>query len=327
MTRLVDDLIDVSRITRGKLELRKERVELARVLQGAVETSRPLIDGAGHELSVALPPDPVYLNADLTRLAQVFSNLLNNAAKYSERGGRISLAAERQGSDAVVAVRDTGIGIPKEMLPRIFDMFTQVDRSWQRAHGGLGIGLTLVKRLVEMHGGSVTASSDGPGKGSEFVVRLPIPVAHRAAAAPLTPDERPTPAPARYRVLVVDDNNDAATSLGMLLNMLGYEIRTAYDGVAGLEAARAFRPDFVLLDIGMPKLNGCEVARRIRAQPGGKDPVLIAVTGWGQAEDKQQIIEAGFDHHLVKPVDPTALATLLALSVKEREARLVNRKS
>jgi PAS domain S-box-containing protein len=326
MTRLVDDLIDVSRITRGKLELRKERVELARVLQGAVETSRPLIDGAGHALTVALPSNPVYLDADLTRLAQVFSNLLNNAAKYSDRGGRIWLAAERQGSDAVVSVRDTGIGIPKEMLPRIFDMFTQVDRSWQRAHGGLGIGLTLVKRLVEMHGGSVAASSDGPGKGSEFVVRLPIPVAHRAAAARLTPDDRATPAPARYRVLVVDDNNDAATSLSMLLNMLGYEMRTAFDGMAGLEAAAAFRPDFVLLDIGMPKLNGCEVARRIRAQPWGKEPVLIAVTGWGQAEDKQRIIEAGFDHHLVKPVDPTALASLLALLVREREAPRANRR-
>jgi CheY-like chemotaxis protein len=204
-------------------------------------------------------------------------------------------------------------------------MFTQVDRSLERTRGGLGIGLTLVRRLVEMHGGSVAAHSDGAGKGSEFVERLPIPVAHPAQEGRPAHDERPAAAPTRSRVLVVDDNNDAATSLGMLLNILGYETRTACDGAAGMAAAAAFRPDVVLLDIGMPKLNGCEVARRIRAQPWGRGPVLIAVTGWGQAEDRRRIIEAGFDHHLVKPVDPAALAKLLASLVGKREGPLIKR--
>jgi PAS domain S-box-containing protein len=312
MARLIDDLMDVSRITRNNVELRKERVELARVLQGAVETSRPLIDGAGHELSVTLPPEPVYLDADSTRLAQVFSNLLNNAAKYSERAGRIFLTAERQGSDAVVSVRDQGIGIPQEMLPHIFELFTQVDRSPERTQGGLGIGLTLVKRLVEMHGGSVAAFSKGVGRGSEFVVRLPIPVSTQTSRLQSTSHDALAVAPVRRRVLIVDDNNDAATSIGMMLSMLGYETRTACDGRAGLEAAIEFRPHILLLDVGMPKMNGHDVARRIREQPWGKDIVLIAVTGWGQMEDKQRTLEAGFDHHMVKPVDPATLAKLLA---------------
>jgi CheY-like chemotaxis protein len=227
-------------------------------------------------------------------------------------------------SQAALFSVSVAVGIVPEMLPRIFEMFTQVDRSWQRTQGGLGIGLTLVKRLVEMHGGSVAAHSDGPGRGSEFVVRLPIPIAQRALEARPAPDEKPMDAPARCRVLVVDDNNDAATSLSMLLSMLGYETRAAGDGAAGLEATAAFRPDIVLLDIGMPKLNGCEVARHLRARPGDKDVVLIAVTGWGQAEDKQRILEAGFDYHLVKPVDPTALAKLLASVVRTRECQLTD---
>jgi PAS domain S-box-containing protein len=321
MTRLIDDLMDVSRIARNRLELRKERVELAEILQGAVETSRPFIDGSGHELCVTLPPERVYVDADPTRLAQVFANLLNNAAKYSEPHGQIFLNAERQGSDAVVSVRDRGIGIPKEMLGHVFDPFAQVDRSLERTRGGLGIGLTLVKRLVEMHGGSVTADSEGPGKGSEFIVRLPIPIAQPAFGPTATPDEPLRKAPARRRILIVDDNNDAATSLSMMLNILGYETRTAFDGVAGLEAACAFRPDVALMDIGMPRMNGYEVARRIREQPWSNGIVLIAVTGWGQSEDKQRATEAGFDHHLVKPVDPSLLTKLLASLAREHECR------
>jgi PAS domain S-box-containing protein len=325
MTRLIDDLMDLSRITRNRIELRKGRVDLARVLHGAVETSRPLIDGSGHELSVLLPPEPLYVDADPARLAQVFANLLNNAARYSERHGRIVLKAERQGSDVAVSVRDQGIGIPEEMLPRIFDSFTQVNRSLERSQGGLGIGLTLVKRLVEMHGGSVAAHSDGAGRGSEFVVRLPVPIAFAAPGSPARPDEPVTDAPACCRLLIVDDNNDAATSLGMMLRILGYETRTAGDGLAGLEAAAEFRPDVLLLDIGMPKLNGYDVARRIREQPWGKGPVLIAVTGWGQAEDRQRSSEAGFDHHLVKPVDPAALTKLLASLATARDRQLTKR--
>jgi CheY-like chemotaxis protein/two-component sensor histidine kinase len=302
----------VSRITRNKLELRPERVELAKVVDGAVETCRPLLASSGHELTVALPPDPVYLDADFTRLAQVFSNLLNNAAKFSEPGGRIALAAERRGSEVVVSVRDGGIGIPREMLPHIFDMFTQADRSLERSRGGLGIGLTLVKRLVDMHGGSVEARSPGPGQGSEFLVRLPLAISGPRPGPPPPDDHPPPAAPARRRVLVADDNKDAAASLSVMLRILGYETCTAYDGAEALEAAARFRPAVALLDIGMPKTNGYEVARRIRQEPWGKDMVLLAVTGWGQAEDKQRTREAGFDHHLVKPVDPTALAQLLA---------------
>jgi signal transduction histidine kinase/CheY-like chemotaxis protein len=324
MTRLIDDLMDLSRITRNRVELHKERVELARVLQGAVETTRPLIDGSEHELSVVLPPEPVYVDADPARLAQVFANLLNNAAKYSEPNGRIVLTVDRRGSDVVVSVRDFGIGIPEEMLSRIFDSFTQVNRPLERGQGGLGIGLTLVKRLTEMHGGSVAAHSDGAGKGSEFIVRLPVPIALTAPGSPTTREERITNAPARFRLLIVDDNNDAATSLGIMLSILGYETRTACDGLAGLEAAAEFRPDAVLLDIGMPKLNGYDVARRIREQPWGKDMALLAVTGWGQAEDRQRSSEAGFDHHFVKPVDPAALTKLLASLAAEQECQLTH---
>jgi PAS domain S-box-containing protein len=318
MTRLIDDLLDVSRITRNRLELRKELVELASVLHGAVETSRPLLDGSSHELSLSQPPEPVYIEADPTRLTQVFSNLLNNAAKYSEPKGRISLTAEYQGRDVVVSVRDHGIGIPPEMLPRVFDAFTQLDRSLERSRGGLGIGLTLVKQLVEMHGGSVEAHSDGVGRGSEFVVRLPTPTSQPVPGSPATPDDALLKAPGRHRILIEDDTSDVAESMGVLLSMLGYETRTACDGLAGLAAAAEFRPDAALLDIGMPRMNGYDLARRIREQPWGKEMVLIAVTGWGQEEDKQRSREAGFDHHLVKPLDPTALAKLLASMATER---------
>ena len=311
MTRLIDDLLDVSRITRNRIELRRERVSLSRIIQGAVETSRPMIDASGHKLTFALPSEPIELDADLTRLAQVFSNLLNNAAKFTERGGLIHLTARREGSDVVVSVKDSGVGIPADMLSSVFELFTQVDRSLERSRTGLGIGLTMVKRLVEMHGGSVTALSEGTGHGSEFIVRLPIVVPAIPSHAAVASEERPASVPAGRRVLVVDDNADSATSLAMMLGATGYEVRTAYDGTTGFAATEEFRPDVALLDIGMPGMNGYDLARRIREQSWGKEMVLIAVTGWGQAEDRERTIAAGFDEHLVKPVDPTVLLTRL----------------
>ena len=322
MVRLVDDLMDVSRISQGKLELRKERVPLAAVLNSAVETSRPLIEQSGHELTVTLPKQPLIVEADMTRLAQVFLNLLNNAAKYGERGGQIQLTVERQGSDAVVTVKDTGIGIAADQLPRIFEMFTQVDRSMEKSQGGLGIGLTLVKRLVEMHGGTVDARSEGPGKGSEFVVRLPIVLETSLPQASAVEDE-PAASTSSLRILIVDDNGDGADSLGMMLRVVGYDTRTAYDGQEGVDVAGEFRPDVVLLDIGLPKLNGYEACRRIRDEPWGKDVVLIALTGWGQDEDRRRSHDAGFDHHLVKPVEPQALMKMLAgLQLPRRESEV-----
>ena len=312
MSRLLDDLMDVSRIVRNRIDLHTERVDVASVLQAAVETSRPVIDGPGHAFSFILPLERIHVDADATRLTQVFANLLNNAATYSEPKGRISLSAQRDGNEVVIAVRDHGMGIPKEMLPRIFDLFTQVDRSLGRSHSGLGIGLTLVKRLVELHGGHVTAHSEGAGTGAEFIVRLPV------SSGPMTPGSRAmstsegTEESVPRRVLVVDDNRDAATSLELMLRMLGHETRAAFDGSTGLEVAAEFRPDVVFLDIGMAKMNGYEVARRLREQPWGNQIVLIAVTGWGQAEDKRRTAEAGFDHHVVKPADPHVLTSLLA---------------
>ncbi|WP_439627022.1 hybrid sensor histidine kinase/response regulator [Gemmata sp.] len=309
MARLIDDLMDVCRINQGKLELKRERVEFAKVVQGAVEASRPLIDQMGHELAATLPTEPVVLEADLTRLAQVFLNLLNNAAKYTERGGRIDLRAERQGSDMVVSVRDTGIGIPADKLPTIFEMFSQVEGALSRSQGGLGIGLCLVRRLVELHGGSVEARSEGVGKGSVFTVRLPI-VPDQAPLRGADPvDAMPTSA---LRILVADDNRDAATSLAVLLRMMGNSVHTVFDGEAAVAAAAEFQPDVVLCDIGMPKLNGYEACRQIRAQGFGRNVVLIAVTGWAQHEDRRKSQEAGFDHHMVKPVDPQTLMTMLS---------------
>jgi PAS domain S-box-containing protein len=311
MTRLVDDLLDVSRITRGTIELRKRRVDLATVLNNAVEASRPLIDALGHELVIAVPPEPILLDVDPTRLSQVLMNLLNNAAKYMDRGGRIRLSARREGGLLLIEVKDTGIGIPGEMLPRVFEMFTQVDRSLDRARGGLGIGLTLVQRLVELHGGTVEARSDGPGKGSEFIVRLPVaPSESPKPAKSIQVDEKRTSTPKR-RILIVDDNKDSANSLGMLLRLMGNDVRMAYDGLEAVGAATAFQPELMLLDIGLPKLDGYEVARRIRHEHGDQ-VMLIALTGWGQEDDRRRSREAGFDHHLTKPVDVNALQSLLA---------------
>jgi PAS domain S-box-containing protein len=309
MVRLIDDLLDLSRISRGKIVLRKERVELARVVQQAVETSRPLIEQAGHDLSINVPPSPIYVDADVTRLAQVFSNLLNNAAKYTERGGRVHLNVQRGGNEAVISVRDNGIGIPPQMLPRVFEMFTQIDRNLERSEGGLGIGLSIVQRLVEMHDGSVEARSDGHRMGSEFVVRLPVVL---SVVEPLGGHDQPSRPSNRRRILVVDDNRDSATSLAMLLKLLGNETRTAHDGLEALDVAAAFRPDLIFLDIGMPRLNGYDTARRIRTQPWGRDTTLIALTGWGQEDDRRQSREAGFDSHITKPVDPDVLEKVLA---------------
>jgi PAS domain S-box-containing protein len=312
MVHLIDDLLDLSRISRGKIDLRKERVDLAEVLQSAIETSRPVIDEYGHELIVNLPDEPMPLDADLVRLAQVFLNLLNNSAKYTERGGKIWFSAERQGATVVVRVRDNGVGIPPHMLPRIFEMFTQVDRSLDRAQGGLGIGLTLVRRLVDMHGGTVEAHSDGPGKGSEFVVHLPI--ARDVTAERRQSGSEKGSAPPRgrgHRILVVDDNQDAANSLAMLLRMKGHDVRTAYDGLEAIDAAASHKPEVVLLDVGLPRLNGFDVARRLRESEEQRQVILVALTGWGHDEDRRRSKEAGFDHHMVKPADPAALDRVL----------------
>ncbi|HEY9421339.1 MAG TPA: ATP-binding protein, partial [Thermoanaerobaculia bacterium] len=312
MARLVDDLLDVSRITRGRIELRKERVDLAAVVQSAIETSRPMIEASGHRLTIALPSGPVPVEVDPTRLAQVIANLLNNAAKYTPRDGQVFVTAERAGGEAVVRVRDTGIGISRPMLSRIFEMFIQADSSLERAHGGLGIGLALARRLIEMHGGTLEAFSAGPGLGSEFVVRCPVAV---EAPESLEEPERGAGAAAargsRRRVLVVDDNEDAADSLGVLLEMMGHEVRTAYDGIAAVAKTAEFVPDVVLLDIGLPGMNGYEAARRIRQQPSGRGMRLVALTGWGQEEDKRRSREAGFDVHITKPLDPALLERLL----------------
>ncbi len=311
MARLIDDLLDLSRITRGRIQLRLQPVELAQVIQSAVESSRPAIDAAGHQLAVELPREPVVFEADPTRLAQVLLNLLNNAAKYTEPGGRIWVSARRDGEDLTIAVRDTGVGIPREMLPNIFEMFAQADCSLERAQGGLGIGLSLVRGLVRLHGGTVTARSEGPGRGSEFTVRLPL---RRVAPGPAAPLEAPPPRPRppSRRVLVIEDNVDGARSLEKLLKMLGHEVAVAHDGYAGLEHARAFRPDIVILDIGLPGMNGYEVARNLRRLPGLRDVLLVAMTGWGKDEDRRKSMEAGFNAHLVKPVELNDLEALLA---------------
>jgi PAS domain S-box-containing protein len=311
MTRLIDDLMDISRINQGKVKLQREQVELARIVQGAVETSQPLIEQMGHELTVTLPPRTVIVDADLTRLAQVILNLLNNAAKYTERGGRIDLRAELQGSDVVLSVTDTGIGIPVDKLPTLFEMFSQVEGALSRSQGGLGIGLCLVKRLVEMHGGSVEARSGGSGQGSEFMVRLPIVVEQTDSSQANDGGDQAAPT-SDLRILVVDDNRDAAECLAMLLTAMGNNVQTAHDGEEAVAAAGTFRPHVVLCDIGLPKLNGYEACRQMKARAWDEEMVLIAVTGWGQDDDRRKSEEAGFDHHMVKPVDSKALMRLLA---------------
>jgi PAS domain S-box-containing protein len=316
MVGMVDDLLDVSRISRGKIELRRRRIELASAVHHAVEAARALVQCMEHELTVTLPPQPVYLYADPTRLAQVVGNLLNNACKFTNKGGRIALivevaSREREPPEAIIRVRDNGIGIAADHLHRIFDMFTQVDTSLERSVGGLGIGLALVKNLVEMHGGTIEAHSTGKGHGCEFVVRLPTLVDTSDPPESEPAGGAPTTATTPRRILVVDDNRDSAASLALLLKMSGNETHTAHDGVKAVEAAATYRPDVVLLDIGLPNLNGYDACRRIREQPWGKDMVVIALTGWGQDDERRKSKEAGFNGHLVKPVDLAALKAMM----------------
>ncbi|HEX6767282.1 MAG TPA: ATP-binding protein, partial [Polyangiaceae bacterium] len=319
LVRLVDDLLEMSRINRGALELRKEAVELRTIVQNALETSEPLVSAARHELSVSLPEEPVWIDGDPIRLAQIVSNLVNNAAKYTEPGGRISVEARRRDGTVEVSVRDNGMGIAPEALPRIFEMFNRGERAQTRGPGGLGVGLALAKRLAEMHGGSIEAESTGPGLGSVFRVTLPVvesggsqpPAGTKTESASLPPK----------RILVVDDNADAAESLGALLGFLGADVRTAGDGPTALELFAAYDPMVVFLDIGMPGMDGYEVARRLRSDFPERRPVLVALTGWGQPEDRRRAREASFDHHLVKPADFGALQTLLALHDQEARPR------
>jgi PAS domain S-box-containing protein len=321
MVRIVDDLLDISRISQNKIELRRARVRLADVVSSAVETARPLIDAAAHEFTISLPEQPIFLDADLTRLAQVLSNLLTNSAKYTEQGGQIWLSAERRINQVVVVVRDTGIGIPSEALVRIFDMFSQVERTNERTIGGLGIGLALVKGLVELHGGTVTVESGGPGQGSTFRVTLPMLENEPADVAQPVIDEGETGAGRRRKILVADDNRDSAISMAIMLKLLGNEVRTAHDGVEAVELAESFRPEVILMDVGMPRQNGYEATRRIRDLPWGPELTVVALTGWGQEGDRLQSKAAGCDGHLVKPVSLVDLEKLLSeLAGKKRIA-------
>jgi signal transduction histidine kinase len=315
LTKLVDDLLDVSRITRGKINVVRETIELATVVERAVETVQPMLVRQRHELIVDVHPEPLLLDGDLTRLTQIVGNILSNAIKYTDDGGRIELSAGSIGDNVEIRIRDNGIGIEPEVLPLVFDLFAQASQLNGRSQTGLGIGLALAKRLAEMHGGDVQASSDGPGKGSEFVVRLPRKKNDGVAAgahAEATPASEPTMSPAALRILLADDNRDALETLARLLQLDGHEIHKAADGVQALEAADRVRPDLVLLDIGMPGMDGYEVARRIRSQPWGRAATLVALSGWGQESDRKRSREAGFDSHCIKPLDPQRLSTLLA---------------
>jgi CheY-like chemotaxis protein len=318
MTRLIDDLIDVSRITHGTIELKKEPIELSNALTQAVEAVRPQVQSREQQLSVSLPRDPVYLQADPVRLEQIVANLLGNAAKFTERGGHLWLTAERLDGEAstpgqpavVVRVRDDGMGIAPDVLPRVFDQFVQADSSMERNQQGLGIGLSLVRVLVEMHGGRVDAASAGLGQGAEFTVTLPV-LSQPPAELPVPPPKRPPAAVAPKKILIVDDNRDAAESLAILLKIIKHETQTAFDAEQAMEQAAAWRPDVILLDLGLPRMNGYDLARQIRSHAWGKHIKLFAITGWGQADDIRRSSESGFDQHLVKPVDLKVLERLL----------------
>jgi PAS domain S-box-containing protein len=311
MVRLIDDLMDVGRISRGKLQLRPERIELATVLEQVLEASSSCLESRGLSIAVSLPPQPVYLDADPVRLVQVFQNLLNNACMYTQKGGSVRLDARHDGNDVVVRVIDTGVGISPDDLPNLFEMFSRVSTPADQLSTGLGIGLALARGLVELHGGGIEARSDGLGKGSEFLIRLPAAASTRSAPAPVERRADPEPTACR-RVLVADDNRDNAESLAMLLRLTGHEVETALDGIETIEAAERFRPEVVLLDIGMPRLDGYGACRHLRAQTWGKELVIIALTGWGQEEDRRKSREAGFNGHLVKPVQPTEILELVA---------------
>ena len=309
MSLLLDDLLDVSRITRGVLELRLAATDLTDIIDAAVETARPLIDAKRHILKVQPPGDPIRVVADPLRMAQVLSNLLTNAAKYMDAGGEILLRAELTDEAVVITVKDTGIGIPAAALGHVFEMFAQVKSAQDRSEGGLGIGLALSKGLVDLHGGAIEVKSDGPGHGSEFIVRLPRKAANVASDG--KPEMQAAARVMSRRVLIADDNRDAAETLGMLLRMEGHEVLTVHDGRAATEAFAAFDPEVALLDIGMPQIDGYEVARLVRKGPGNRAPILVAITGWGKESDKARALAAGFDHHFTKPIDTEALMTVL----------------
>jgi PAS domain S-box-containing protein len=317
LMRLVDDLLDVSRIITGRVELRKEHFELSAAITRAVETAEPLIDARGHQLFVSQPDNRVRVYADLVRLAQVISNLLTNAAKYTAGPSRIWLDVEQDGDDIIVRVRDEGVGIAAEMLNRVFDLFVQADASPSRSQGGLGIGLTLVRRLVELHEGSVTARSEGLGRGSEFIVRFPADTSAPEGVrdSERVPEQTPMPDGAPRRVLIVDDNVDAAESIAMLLQASGFSVRCVYDGMSALSMAAAYNPNIVVLDIGLPDITGYDVAKRLRAQAEFARTPIVAVSGYGQQSDRELSMEAGIDHHMTKPVDPDALRNILVSSV------------
>jgi two-component system CheB/CheR fusion protein len=307
LVRLVNDLLDVSRVSRGKVELRREPVELAAVLRNAIETSQPLLAERHHRFMARIPARKILVDADMTRLSQVFWNLLNNAAKYTPNGGRIELDVHIADAAVAISVRDNGFGIPQAMQARIFEIFTQVDRELERSQGGLGIGLSIAQRLVEMHGGTIEVASAGCGTGSEFTVRLPARIEGPAEEAAALPAAR-----TRRRVLVADDNADSAETLAMMLEVFGNEVRIAHDGEEAVALAASFHPEAILLDIGMPRLNGYQACERIRLQEGAPQPVIVALTGWGHDEDRERAFGAGFDHHLVKPVDPAVLEKVIA---------------
>jgi signal transduction histidine kinase/ActR/RegA family two-component response regulator len=322
MVRLVDDLLDVSRITRGKINLQIEMVDMTTVVDRAVETCRPLLDAHKHDLSISLPPERLWVRGDPARLAQVVGNLLNNAAKYTKEGGRVCLTVAHEADQMVLLVQDTGIGISPEMLPHIFELFMQGDRSLDRSQGGLGIGLTLVRQLIELHQGSVQARSAGANQGSEFLVRLPL-VSQEQIPAPSANGASETPqGDVRRRILLVDDNVDGANGLAKLLEMNGHEVHVAYDGPTGIQAAKALSPDVILLDIGLPGMDGYEVARQLREQPDLKLVPLIAVSGYAREEDRERSKQAGFDYHLVKPLDPQTLPALFASLVPDGDHAL-----
>lgn len=320
MIRLIDDLLDLSRITQGKLNLKKARIDLADVLGSAVDAIRPAIDEAGHALHVSLPDSPIWLDGDPNRLAQVFANILNNASKYTTASGEIWLRAAREADQAVISIKDTGLGIPAAMQQRIFEMFAQIDRPIELGYTGLGIGLTLVKRIVEMHHGSISVHSAGSNLGSEFTVRLPV--SAEAPAGEASSAGTGTSVAPRHRVLVVDDNRDSAQLLGLVLKVLGNEVCLAHDGTEAVQAAEEFLPSVILMDLGMPKMNGYEAARTIRQQSWSDNMVLVALTGWGQEEDKLRTQEAGFNYHLTKPAEPAAIQRLLETLVVRSEDRL-----
>jgi CheY-like chemotaxis protein/nitrogen-specific signal transduction histidine kinase len=312
LAQLVDELLDVSRITQGKITLRRENIELGKVLAHAVETARPLIESRNHRLELTLPSAPVWMSGDFARLAQVVSNLLNNSAKYTPEGGRIELVASAGPGEATVVVRDNGVGIDSDLLPRVFDLFSQGQRSLDRSLGGLGVGLTVVQRLVELHKGRVTVTSDGAGQGAEFRIVLPCISEVTQAEVEKPPAAAPGEIPAGRRVLVVDDNADAADSIAVLLRMEGHEVKTVYDGHQALASSQVFAPSVVVLDVGLPGMNGYEVARRLRELPETRRALFIALTGYGQKEDRSLAAAAGFDHHFIKPADPRAIHAVIA---------------